>query len=82
MTQPGAARQRRRPGDPGFVPCGQDRPGPFGGPYRVLCQRQAELWCKLDDELFCRNHGSWHVTREKHEGIHHRWLCPGSVVPT
>ena len=81
MTQASSAsrptpRPRMKFGDPGFIACGQDRRGPAGGPMFIDCQRQSELWCKLDDELFCRNHGSWHVARERHEKIHHRWLRP------
>ncbi len=80
-SSPATARRRRRPGDPGFVACGQDRGGPFDGPAYVPCTRQAELWCKLEDELYCRNHGSWHVSREGHEKTQHRWLRAGSASP-
>jgi hypothetical protein len=31
------------------------------------------MWCKTDDELFCRIH-SWRHRREGHDPTAHRWL--------
>ena len=62
---------RRRFGDPDFISCRQQgyrRDGTRGD-----CHRSAEMWCKADDDLFCRIH-SWLHKHEHHDPTLHRWL--------
>ena len=67
----GPRRPRRRYGDPNFVSCGGQRW--LANNTRGDCHRSAEMWCKADDELFCRLH-AWAHKRENHDPTLHRWL--------
>ena len=72
MSSP--SRPRARYGDPNFRACQQSRRTKLCDPP-ADCHRQAEMWCKLTDELYCRHHAWVHRHFEpSHESTWHRWL--------